>query len=155
MHRTLPLLWCFVYLTVFDNLTFPKFSNIVIELFQTPPLSVFINTPPSHTLLAEVNKLLSKDAVEQVPLNDRCRRFYSRHFTIPQSDGEVWPHLWITSLHAKKILMVLFTRILPLLKCGDWLAILSLQDTYFHITILFTHLEYLQPWGSSPKQWWW
>lgn len=96
-----------------------------IEFRMDPPLHTFRMTPSTDILPEEVQKLLSKIAIELEPTGERSRWVFSRYFVVPKRDGGLHPilDLWDLSNYIvyRKFQMVTLQSIIPLISKGDWL----------------------------------
>ena len=91
--------------------------------------------------------LLSKNAIQRVPISKMLNRFYSRCFVVPKKDGGIRPILDLralsTYLQQCHFSMTTLESIIHPLHQKDWFIVIDLQDTYFHISIHRHHRKYL------------
>ena len=101
-----------------------------------------------HIIEAEVEDLLRKDAIQKVPFQERNLGFYSTFFLVPKKNGKMRPiinlrplnkYLWKT--HFK---MDTLSKVLNLVKPGDWAISFDLSDAYLHMPIFWKHRKYLR-----------
>lgn len=86
--------------------------------------------------------LLSKGAIELVPLQQWGKGVYPLFFLILKKDGSVSPLTkFILSEHFH---MVTLQDVNPLLLQGDFMTALELKDTYFYIPINPAHWQFLR-----------
>ncbi len=104
-------------------------NGYTLQFFRRPPRfnSVLMSTLREwnvSVLREEIHNLLSKRAVEAVPLTDRESGFYSRYFLVPKKDGGLRPILdqrplnRALSKHSFK--MIMLKQILSHIRPGDW-----------------------------------
>nr|XP_055049505.1 uncharacterized protein LOC129434990 [Misgurnus anguillicaudatus] len=117
----------------------PKFAGI---RFTTVKASV------AHVLLAEVEVLLAKDAIEPIPLTEMRSGFYSPYFIVPKKGGGLRPILDLRvlnkSLQKRSFRMITPKQIFSAIRPQDWFAAIDLKDAYFHVSILPRHRPFLR-----------
>ncbi len=117
----------------------PRFSGVVPTLVQSTD---------THVLRSEVMNLLAKRAVETVPPAQSESGFYNHYFLILKKDGGLRPILDLR--HLNRVLMrqpfrmITLKQILSQVYPGDWLFLLDMKDTYFHIQIAPHHRRFLR-----------
>ena len=100
------------------------------------------STPESltefHLLKKEIDKLLQKGAIEQVDSLEPAS-FVSRLFTVPKSNGQRRPVINLRQpnkhVYNKKFGMESLGNILSLLKQGDSMIKIDLQDAYMLVPV--------------------
>lgn len=112
---------------------------------MNPLLHTLQMTSLTDALWEEVDKLLSKDAIELVLRGERTKGFFSRYVMVLKRDRGLQLILDLQDVIVyRKFWMVSLQSILPLISKGEWLASLDLQDAYFHITIHPPHMKFLR-----------
>ena len=123
-----------------------------LEFNQIPP---FLGVKITHAsaknlevLTKEINSLLEKNAIEIVPKQQTQTGFYSTLFVVPKKNGELRPVInlrplnqYIRKQHFK---MDTMSKVINLVKKGDWGISLDLKDAYLHIPIFQKHRKYLR-----------
>ena len=99
-------------------------------------------------LQAEIVSLLSKNAIEEVPLDQSLNGFYSRYFIVKKKGGGFRPIMDLRHLNKYlkvfKFRMLTNVTLLNMLRPGDWFTSLDLKDAYFHISIYQAHRKFLR-----------
>jgi hypothetical protein len=135
-----------------------------IPLTSPPPLR-FCNPSPfdtdnsltTQTIDQEIQKLLSKQAIELVQNPHQPTGFHSNLFVIPKKDGGLRPVLNLKPLNRylpiQHFKMETMTTITNLLQPGDYLTSIDLKDAFHHILIhkQFRHLLRFQ-WKQQTYQ---
>ena len=118
-----------------------------------PPFNGVINSLPktqSQALVfqAELNDLISKGAVTQVPAHLREDGFYSHYFLVPKRDGGMRPILNLKPFNksVKKISfkMIKTPSLLAMVRQTDFLTSIDLKDAFFHCPVAVRHRKYLR-----------
>jgi hypothetical protein len=86
----------------------------------------------------EVEALLHKGAIEEVPLRPPPHSYISSIFLVPKKSGGMRPILNLKRLNAAHLNTPYFRietveDVRHTLKPGDWAASIDLRDTYFHV----------------------
>ncbi|KAI2644567.1 Transposon Ty3-G Gag-Pol polyprotein [Labeo rohita] len=124
-----------------------------IQFFRHPPRFngvVFTSVKPElmHVLSQELQTLLSKEAIEHVPLPEIESGYYSRYFLVPKKDGGLRPILDLRGLNrsvkALKFKMLTVKTVVTQIQHHDWFVTIDLKDAYFHIEILPQHRKFLR-----------
>lgn len=123
-----------------------------LEFLQKPPFlgvkKTFVNVTNLELLKQEVKNLLEKDAVEIVQKTHIQTGFYSTLFLVEKKNGKLRPVINLRPLnqYLKKqhFKMDTMTKVLNLVKKGDWACSLDLQDAYLHVPIFPKHRKYLR-----------
>ena len=68
-----------------------------------PKETIFISQEKKLCILDEVGKLLGKNAIELVPLDQVGRGYYSTFFVVPKKDGGLHPILNLRQLNTHLI----------------------------------------------------
>ena len=113
---------------------------------KPPLLSVPMNLPPSYppasekgqALAKEVEALLSKEAIEEVPHS--AKGILNIFFVVPKPGDSEWRPIldlsalnkWITQTRFK---MLTCEQVLKSLRKGDWMMKLDLKDAYLQIPV--------------------
>ena len=110
-----------------------------------PPTNPHLFTEDSVILREEIQSLLQKQAICQVPVS--MKGFYSNMFTVPKKDGDQRPvinlkHLnkFVKSEHFK---MEGLHTVKALLRQNDWMAKVDLKDAFFMVPIAPQHRNLL------------
>jgi hypothetical protein len=102
----------------------------------------------NEVLSSEVQEMLAKEAIEQIPWSQAQGGFYSTFFLVPKKDGGVRPILNLKPLNVliakKHFKMVTLREIMAAVQPGDWLISLDLKDAYFHIPIKESYRKFLR-----------
>lgn len=109
--------------------------------------------------MEEMQTLLSKDAIKEMPQSMMGQGFYSKYFVISKRDGGRMPIMDLQGLNKhesySEFWMVTLQTILPLLLWDAWLAWLNLQDVYYHLKIRSQHHHFMRfTIGSLHYQYW-
>ena len=129
-------------------------SGLALELVDRPPLTTKpacfdcnrgISQEKANALRIEIDKLVSKNAIERVPSG---RGFYARLFLVPKKDGSRRPVFNLKTLNnfvkKKTFKMATIHTVAQSIRCGDWAVSLDLKDAYLHIPILTSHRRFLR-----------
>lgn len=102
----------------------------------------------SEVLLQEIQSLLAKDAIEEVPLSQAFSGFFSSYFLVPKKTGELRPILNLKplnkSLYVESFKMETLRKVTLAMVQGEWLASLDLKDAYFHVPVRSSHWKFLR-----------
>ena len=102
-----------------------------------PKETIFISQEKKLCILDEVGKLLGKNAIELVPLDQVGRGYYSTFFVVPKKDGGLRPILNLRQLNTHLIIphfkMETLRSIMKSLVPGDWAFSVDLTDAYLHL----------------------
>ena len=122
-----------------DFLKIPKFSGIK---------ETKVNQKQMPFLLAEVDTLLEKGAIEIVPKNQIREGFYSTFFLVQKKNGEMRPIINLKPLNRYMVKqhfkMDTLAKVLNLVKPGDYAISFDLKDAYLHIPIHETNKKFLR-----------
>ncbi|VDI06397.1 Hypothetical predicted protein [Mytilus galloprovincialis] len=122
--------------------------------FWTGIRKTSVSLKDSDILIQEINTLIEKDAIEPVRQQDAATGFYSTFFLVPKKNGTMRPVINLRPLnrYLKKIhfKMDTLTKVLNLVKIGDWAISLDLSDAYLHIPIFQKHRKVSQIFCSEP-----
>ena len=98
-----------------------------------------VNAKNIDILDAEIKNLLEKNAIEPVAENQAQCGFYSTLFLVPKKNGEMRPVINLRPLNRylrkQHFKMDTMSKILNLVKKGDWAMTLDLKDAYLHVPI--------------------
>ena len=101
-----------------------------------------------QSLQSGVQVLLSKRAIVPVPWSQRGEGFHSILFLVPKPVRTFRPILDLKDLNSyvltKPFRMVTLQSIIPLVRPGDFLMTLDLQDAYFHVPIHLLSQRFLR-----------
>jgi hypothetical protein len=126
-----------------------------LQLTSPPPLTLLgphYCTPSQgknyHFIEKEVEALLSKGAIEEVPLSPPPPCYISHFFLIPKKSGGMHPILNLKKLNAAHLdtpyfRMETMEDVRHTLRLGDWAASIDLRDTYFHIPLHHSTRKYM------------
>lgn len=114
-----------------------------LEFLQKPPFqgikSTQTNKKNADLLKAEINSLIEKNAIEIVPRLETQSGFYSTLFLVKKKSGKMRPVINLRPLNRylrkQHFKMETMTKVLNLVKQGDWSFSLDLSDAYLHIPI--------------------
>jgi hypothetical protein len=123
-----------------------------LEFIEKPPQSrirkTLVSLKDTQILLQEVNILLEKDAIEPVLNHEKPTGFYSTLFMVPKKNDKMRPVINLKPLNGylKKthFKMDTLSKVLNIVKTGDWAISLDLNDAYLHVPIFHTHRKYLR-----------
>lgn len=123
-----------------------------LEFLQKPPFqgikSTQTNKKNADLLKAEINSLIEKNAIEIVPRLETQSGFYSTLFLVKKKSGKMRPVINLRPLNRylrkQHFKMETMTKVLNLVKQGDWSFSLDLSDAYLHIPIFPKHRKYLR-----------
>jgi ribonuclease HI len=124
-----------------------------IEFLELPQYNGIVRTVLTgadnrKAVLAEVQSLLVKKAIERVPQDQVHEGYYSRIFTVPKKSGGIRTILNLkpinSSIRKARFKMETLRSVIRAVKPGDWLASIDLTDAYLHIPIIPSHRKYLR-----------
>lgn len=123
-----------------------------LEFLQKPMFmgvkKTSIATAQIDVLLKEVEELLSKNAIEIVPQQEKLSGFYSTFFLVPKKCGKMRPIINLRPLnrYLKKqhFKMDTLNKVLNVVKPMDWAISIDLTDAYLHIPIFLKHRKFLR-----------
>ena len=100
----------------------------------------FLSKKQEQCLTEEVASLLSKDAIEPVPVEDIHRGYYCNMFTVPKKDSDdLRPILNLKPLNRGLVVptfrMETLQQVSSQVQPGDYLVSLDLKDAYLHVPI--------------------
>ncbi|CAG2215354.1 unnamed protein product [Mytilus edulis] len=129
--------------------------GLTLQFKEQPPLSP-VPIPLSNTqdpqkfllLSTEVETLLTKRAVEEVPVSSIDPGFYSRLFLVSKKTGGMRPVIDLSILNSYMIIphfkmetnRSIRASILP----GMWTTSLDLTDAYFHVPVCHSYRKFLR-----------
>ena len=110
---------------------------------HTPQLGRYVDV-----LGEEVQKLLSKGAIEEVHPSQANQGFYSTYFLVPKKTGDLRPILNLKPLNktikVETFKMESLSNVIMSTSQGQWLVSLDLKDAYFHVPVNKSHWKYLR-----------
>jgi hypothetical protein len=123
-----------------------------LTLSRPPPLSrsplITPRGPHYQLLLAEVQALLTKLAIERVWDYQDSPGYYSPYFLAPKKDGSLRPILNLKTFNnfvvKEHFRLETLSSILHTLRVGDWLVSIDLKDAYLHVPIHREFRHYLR-----------
>jgi hypothetical protein len=115
---------------------------------SSPPLALPSQGKNDHFIDKEVEALLSKGAIEEVPLSPSLPCYISPIFLIPKKSGGMRPILNLKKLNAAHLdtpyfRMETMEDVRHALRPGDWVASIDLRDAYFHIRLHHSTRKYM------------
>ena len=127
-------------------------NGLKLEFTQIPNFTgvKITNAPPNQMKLiySEVESLLEKGAIEKVPLQEVMEGFYSTFFLVPKKNGEMRPVINLKPLNRYMVKqhfkMDTLSKVLNLVKKGQFSFTLDLKDAYMHIPIHKNYKKYLR-----------
>ena len=144
--------------TMWEKITTDKWVISIVkegyklEFVKKPPFlgikETKMNIKDMDILNTEIKNLLEKNAIETVPKAQSQCGFYSTLFLVPKKTGDLRPvinlkplNFYLRKQHFK---MDTMTKVLGLVKQGDWAITLDLKDAYFHVPIFKKHRKFLR-----------
>ena len=127
-------------------------EGLKLEFQETPHLTgikhTSVNARNIPIILAEVEDLIEKNAIEIVPQAEIHQGFYSTLFLVPKKTGDLRPVINLKPLNQylrkQHFKMDTLTKVLNLVKPQDWALSLDLKDAYLHIPVHKTHRKFLR-----------
>jgi len=111
-----------------------------------PPLGYQLHHPLFAELRAQLQIMLAKQAIEEVP--DSSPGFYSRLFLAPKKNGEWRPVIDLSSLNhymsPPHFQMETVQSIMLCTELDKWATSIDLKDAFFHIPVAPRHRKYLR-----------
>nr|XP_055041679.1 uncharacterized protein LOC129429181 [Misgurnus anguillicaudatus] len=103
----------------------------------------------ARVLTAEIETLLSKQAIRVVHEEESRQGFYSRYFVVPKKGGSALRpilDLRILNMHLRKYSFKMLTHkvLCQSIRPNDWFVTIDLSDAYFHIDIYPSHRKFLR-----------
>ena len=99
-------------------------------------------------LQAEIESLLCKNAIREIPLHQAHMGFYSRYFIVKKKGGGFRPILDLRQLNkflkVFKFKMLTNVTLLNMIRKNDWFTSLDLKDAYFHVGVYHAHRKFLR-----------
>lgn len=122
-----------------------EFSQNPYQQIKPHPLSLPIKD--RECLEEEVQKLMEKGAVVEIPSWETQNGFFSNVFLVPKKDGNMRPVINLKTLNQYVLTdhfkMEGLHTVRDLLRHRDWLTKIDLKDAYFTIPIATQHQRYL------------
>lgn len=123
-----------------------------LEFLQKPKFQGIretkVNLKDLDIITEEINSLLKKGAIEKVSRTKAMAGFYSTLFLVAKKNGEMRPVINLKPLNKylrkQHFKMDTLTKVLNLVKQGDWAITLDLKDAYFHVGIFKKHRKFLR-----------
>ena len=113
-----------------------------------PPIELKFPQAETEDLTQEVQKMLAKQAVSQIPKEQANKGFKSQLFSVPKKDGGMRPiinlkglNTFVETVHFK---MEGIHMLKDILKPGDWMTKVNLKDAYFMIPMALHHRRLLR-----------
>ncbi|KAL0200147.1 hypothetical protein M9458_003334, partial [Cirrhinus mrigala] len=110
--------------------------------------SALVGPEQALVMEQEVETLLRKEAIEEVPPHDMESGFYSRYFIVSKKDGGLRPIIDLRRLNCSvmrlKFKMLTVKQVVSQIRSEDWFVTIDLKDTYFHVSILPQHRKFLR-----------
>ncbi|VDI33686.1 Hypothetical predicted protein [Mytilus galloprovincialis] len=130
-------------------------GGLTLQFKEQPPLSP-VPIPLSNTqdprkfllLSTEVETLLTKRAVEDVPVSSIDTGFYSRLFLVSKKTGGMRPVIDLSIIDSYMIIphfkMEINRSIRASILPGMWKTSLDLTDAYFHVPVCHSYRKFLR-----------
>ena len=113
-----------------------------------PPQPLGFPLHEMESLTKEVEKMVEKQAVSQVPRGQAAKGFQSQLFSVPKKDGGMRPIINLkrlnTFVRTEHFKMEGTHMLKDTLKPGDWMTKVDLKDAYFMIPIASNHKRLLR-----------
>ena len=113
-----------------------------------PPVELKFSQEETGALTQEVQKMIEKQAVSQIPREQINKGFISQLFSVPKKDGGMRPiinlkslNTFVETVHFK---MEGIHMLKDTLKPGDWMTKVDLKDAYFMIPMASHHRRLLR-----------
>ena len=136
-----------------DQWVLQSIQGVMIE-FTTTPYQVIAPPKPVWTeeewelLAKEVDSLLEKGAITELPMKEARSGFYSNMFLVPKKDGKVRPVINLKKLNqfvaTHHFKMEGIHTVKDLIQPNDWMTKIDLKDAYFAIPVSHTHQKFLR-----------
>lgn len=118
----------------------PAFRGVHEKRISSPQEKEFLEN--------EIRDLLLKQAISEVPPQNRDQGLYSPYFVVPKKSGGYRPILDLRALneHIDKMSFHMLTtgKLLGLVQPGDWFTTIDLKDAYFHVEVAPKHRKFLR-----------
>ena len=104
--------------------------------------------PAAEVLQTEIQSLLEKKAIVEVPVTKSRSGFYSRYFLVKKKGGGLRPILDLRALNRYlktfNFKMLTAKSLVRSIRPNDWFTSIDLKDAYFHIPIYPPHRKFLR-----------
>ena len=137
-------------------------QGYTIEFVSQPsqcqaPKELVFTQEEAKNLTVEVEKMIQKQAVARVPLEQSAKGFHSQLFSVPKKDGGTRPIINLKRLnsHVETVHFKMegIHMLKDILKQGDWMTKVDLKDAYFMIPMASNMKRFLRfRWQSQTYQ---